>query len=72
MKKLFVLVLVVLCLFVFVGASGISDFPSLLEPAGKKPKCTGYTIIEYGKGVNCQGDTVMLHYRNGFAEVTSR
>ena len=72
MKKLFMMVLVVLCLFVFVGASGIGDFPSFLEPAGRTPQCTGYTIIEYGKGVNCQGDTIALHYPNGFAQVASR
>lgn len=26
----------------------------------KIKSCTGYTIIEYGKGVTCRGDTVSL------------
>jgi hypothetical protein len=68
MKKLFLLGLVMLCLFVFIRASGGGELPSFLEPARKKPPCTGYTIIEYGKGLNCQGDTIALYYPNGFAE----
>lgn len=27
--------------------------------------CKGYTIIEYGKGVDCHGDTVFLEKRGG-------
>mgnify|MGYP001160561411 CR=1 FL=1 len=26
----------------------------------EKKKCYGYTIIEFGKGINCNGDTVRL------------
>jgi hypothetical protein len=30
-----------------------------------KKKCLGYTIIEFGKGIDCNGDTVKLVKRNG-------
>jgi hypothetical protein len=31
----------------------------------KKQKCLGYSIIEFGKGINCNGDTVKLVRVNG-------
>jgi hypothetical protein len=30
-----------------------------------KKKCLGYTIIEFGKGLDCNGDTVRLVKKNG-------
>ena len=33
--------------------------------APKKKKCIGYTIIEFGKGIDCNGDTVKLVRVNG-------
>jgi hypothetical protein len=30
-----------------------------------KKKCIGYTIIEFGKGIDCNGDTVKLKKVNG-------
>jgi len=35
----------------------------LKQPSQKN--CKGYTIVEYGKGVNCKGDTVALEKRGG-------
>ena len=29
-------------------------------PAEEKISCKGYTIIEFGKGIDCHGDTVKL------------
>lgn len=39
----------------------------LSEGVLKRPSqnCKGYTIVEYGKGVNCKGDTVALEKRGG-------
>lgn len=71
MKKFFLSGLVVLSLFIFIGASNIG-IPSFLDPASGKSHCTGYTIIEYGKAINCQGDTIALVYPNGFAEASAR
>ena len=31
----------------------------------QKKKCVGYTIIEFGKGIDCNGDTVKLKRVNG-------
>lgn len=40
---------------------------NLLSPihAAKHTGCRGYTIIEYGKGIDCHGDTVVLEKRGG-------
>lgn len=37
----------------------------------KNPSC-GYTIIEYGKGIDCNGDTVKLVKVNGMQVLASR
>jgi hypothetical protein len=37
----------------------------------KKP-CTGYTVIEAGLGVDCNGDTLRLIKRYGYYELASR
>ena len=60
MKKIFLFFSVVLTLVVLLGA----DIRREKEASGfveveKKP-CYGYTIIEFGKGINCDGDTVKL------------
>jgi len=34
------------------------------KPAKKKMNC-GYTIVEFGKGIDCNGDTVKLARVNG-------
>lgn len=39
-----------------IGRAGIPS--GLVSPA--KKTCYGYTIIEFGKGINCYGDTVKL------------
>ena len=44
----------------FIGADTRSveeTSPSIIVP--RKP-CYGYTIIEFGKGIDCHGDTVKL------------
>lgn len=45
--------------------------PKSLRPAPVLKPCVGYTIIEFGKAVNCHGDTVRLLRQNGFAELAS-
>ena len=59
MKKIFFLFGIVLILVVLLGADIRRDKESSLPVIEKKP-CYGYTIIEFGKGINCQGDTVKL------------
>ena len=61
MKKIFLLFSIVLMLVVLLGADIRRQKESGLAPerVEKKP-CYGYTIIEFGKGINCDGDTVKL------------
>lgn len=56
---------VLLCLMI-LGA----DFRSSALVQIKK-NC-GYTIIEAGKGLNCEGDTVRLIKRQGYYELVTR
>ena len=36
---------------------------TVLQPA-KKKKCFGYTLVEYGKGIDCNGDTIKVSTTN--------
>ena len=60
MKKV-VFALVVLSMGAVMSSADIErvDAPFAVATAPKKP-CYGYTIIEFGKGINCNGDTVRL------------
>jgi hypothetical protein len=60
MKKIFLLFSIVLMLVVLLGADiRRKKDASLMSVVGKKP-CYGYTIVEFGKGIDCNGDTVKL------------
>lgn len=56
MKKVFLLFSVVVTLIILLG----TDIRRKKEPSAEKKPCYGYTIIEFGKGINCNGDTVRL------------
>lgn len=63
MKKLIFTVSVLVNVLLITAA----DFRSnevAVKPVTKKPVC-GYTIIEFGKGVDCNGDTIKLAKVNG-------
>ena len=60
MKKIFLLFSVILTLVVLLGADiRRKKEVSLAQQTEKKP-CYGYTIIEFGKGIDCNGDTLKL------------
>ncbi len=63
MKKnrisVFLLILVVISAFSFGRISEMSP------PGKEKATCPGYTIIAFGKGINCYGDTVALTKKQG-------
>lgn len=59
MKYIFLLFGLVLTLVVLLGADIRRKKEAFVEPVEKKP-CYGYTIIEFGKGIDCNGDTVKL------------
>jgi hypothetical protein len=63
MRKVVVALTVMIMLVVLIGAdirrTDSSNAPTQKAAVPKK-KCYGYTIIEYGKGINCHGDTINL------------
>jgi hypothetical protein len=63
MRKVVVALTVMILLVVLIGADiRRTDSTPQASPAkiSIKKKCYGYTIIEFGKGVDCNGDTVNL------------
>ena len=64
MKKVLLLAVLGVCLVMMFGAA---DFRSLTQ-SPSRTNCKGYTIIEYDKGINCHGDTILLVRTNGFAQ----
>ncbi len=60
MKKIFLLFSVVLMLIVLLGADIRRKKEAAVSIDTDKRPCYGYTIIEFGKGVNCDGDTIKL------------
>lgn len=49
-----------------IAAANFRSMPQITNPV--KSACAGYTIIEFDKGVDCNGDTIRLERKNGFAE----
>ena len=62
MKKVVVALTVIVLLVVMIGADIRRPEPTPLPKVEIQPKkrCYGYTIIEFGKGINCKGDTIDL------------
>lgn len=70
MKKIFLLFGVVLIFIVLLGADiRRKKEAAALVPIVEKKPCYGYTIIEFGKGINCNGDTVTLTKVKGGQEL---
>jgi len=69
MKSIFLLFGIVLTLVVLLGADIRRKKEAPMEPAAEKRPCYGYTIIEFGKGIDCQGDTVKLVAVKGGGQV---
>ena len=68
MKKVLFVAAVLMCLVMIIAAADFRTIPQLLDPGTPSKKCAGYTIIEYDKGIDCNGDTIQLTRQNGFAE----
>ncbi len=65
MRKLVAGIVVVAALFTLTGAeirSAGETAPSIT--VARRP-CYGYTIIEFGKGIDCHGDTIQLEKIDG-------
>ena len=69
MKKVVLTLSVPILMVVLLGADiRRKDSTSSVSTPQKKPNCYGYTIIEFGKGIDCNGDTVKLVKVNGGQE----
>jgi hypothetical protein len=55
----FILVIVILLITMLTGADFRTPKENVLIKAG--PKGCGYTIIEAGRGINCNGDTIVIN-----------
>lgn len=66
MKKVVSTLCALVMLLVLIGADiRRKDSPTTQMVPQKKSRCYGYTIIEFGKGIDCNGDTVKLVKVNG-------
>jgi hypothetical protein len=65
MKKIIHSVAVIGILTAIIGADFRRTDSTSVQQIVVKKKCLGYTIIEFGKGIDCNGDTVKLVKRNG-------
>jgi len=54
------IVTVMMMLLALIGADFRRKEAPLSTPVVPKKKCLGYTIIEFGKAVDCNGDTIRL------------
>lgn len=64
MKKILLTISVLVNLVLIMGA----NYPvkeDNKQNVVKKASTCGYTIVEFGKGVNCQGDTILLVKKKG-------
>jgi hypothetical protein len=65
MKRIILALLVSVVLIGISGADIRREGNAADIPALPKKHCVGYTIIEFGKGIDCHGDTVKLVKVNG-------
>jgi hypothetical protein len=71
MKKAFLPILFIVGAgYLMIGADLPPQTETVLLPV--KKHCSGYTILEAGKGVDCNGDTVRLIKKYGYYELASR
>jgi len=63
MKRLLFLLTLGLFAFLVIGAD---DREAQIPAKSPKRACTGYTVIEASKGVDCNGDTIKLVKVSGF------
>ena len=72
MKKIFLLFGLVVMLVVLLGADIRRKKEAASALAVENKPCFGYTIIEFGKGINCDGETVQLSMVKGGGQELAR
>jgi hypothetical protein len=71
MKKVLLLFTIITMLVALIGADIRRTDSTNVPVQPRKKKCLGYTIIEFGKGVDCNGDTLKLVRVNGVQVLAS-
>ncbi|RAW01405.1 hypothetical protein [Pseudochryseolinea flava] len=71
MKKVFLTFMMMVTILAVIGA-GLHHGSVSQRPKPKKAPSCGYTIVEYGKGIDCNGDTVKLIREQGIQVLASR
>lgn len=56
--------ILLLLMFSVTGINPVAKGRSSLHLHHQR-KCTCYSIVEFGKAVNCKGDTIILDRKNG-------
>lgn len=69
MKRGLLLLALLLCVVLFSGL--VKESATEDNTRSTRKNCTGYVVIEAGKGVNCNGDTIKLQKKHGFYEIAS-
>jgi hypothetical protein len=66
MKTRIIILSLTLCAALFMTGA---DFMPLDEPSATTTRfCSGYVVLEAGKGLDCHGDTILLVTRKGYYE----
>ena len=72
MKRVLSAVAIIVCLLVMMTGADFRTRATLSSPNLKiKKNCFGYTVIEAGKGVDCNGDTIRLIKKDGFYQLAA-
>jgi hypothetical protein len=70
MKKVFFTVATVLCVTMIMTGTNFGR-PAKSKPVPHRKTCVGYTIISVDRGIDCNGDTLVLAKNHGYYEVIS-
>ena len=71
MKRALIIVGIFTCTAILLTSMNYQSFQSIYTTPSVKKKCFGYTVIEAGKGIDCNGDTLLLKKKSGYYEVVS-
>ena len=72
MKRVLIVLTLVGCILIVVTGFDFLPYTSQQQQeAEPKKACKGYVVLEAGKGINCNGDTIKLTKKHGFFEVAA-
>lgn len=65
MRRIILALSIIVMVIILAGADFRRNASANSTVVPKKKKCLGYTILEFGKGIDCNGDTLRLVRVNG-------